>query len=242
MYSSENGSRDLKNSFNLNPFIDEYRRQIINLQLFTHFIFFFNLSNSMFSLTKPLILASNSPRRKQLLKETGFDFKVQVLPTDETYPDDLSPDEVAGHIAYQKAEMFRNDENRDKLILTADTVVIADGLILGKPADPQDAFSMLKMMSGNVHQVVTAVSLLTQNTITTVSDKAFVSFLKLDDAEINLYINRYKPFDKAGSYGIQEWIGMIGIERIEGSFYTIMGLPVHLVYQLLKPYINTSSS
>ena len=195
----------------------------------------------MFSLIRPLVLASNSPRRKQLLKETGFDFEVQVLPTDETYPEDLTPDEVAGHISHQKAEMFRDYENENKLILTADTVVISDGLILGKPADNEDAFRMLKMMSGNVHQVVTAVSLLTENTITTVSDKALVSFLKLNDSEINLYIERYKPFDKAGSYGIQEWIGMIGIEKIEGSFYTIMGLPVHLVYKLLKPYINTSS-
>ncbi|TDE18198.1 Maf family nucleotide pyrophosphatase [Dyadobacter psychrotolerans] len=195
----------------------------------------------MFQLKKKLILASNSPRRKQLLSEAGFEFELKVLPTDESFPADLASNQVAGFISHEKAEMFKSPANSDKLVLTADTVVIQDNQILGKPANRDDAFRMLKMMSGNSHQVVTAVSILHENTITTVSDTALVTFLQLDDAEINYYIEQYKPFDKAGSYGIQEWIGMIGIEKIEGSFYTIMGLPVHLVYQLLKPYMNTSS-
>ena len=195
----------------------------------------------MFQLTKSLILASNSPRRKQLLSEAGFEFQVEVLPTDESFPPTLHPEEVAGYISHQKAEMFQSEGNNDKLILTADTVVIQDHEIFGKPSDKAEAFHMLKMMTGKSHLVVTAVSILNEGKITTVSDKALVSFLKLDDAEINHYIDHCKPFDKAGAYGIQEWIGMVGIEKIEGSFYTIMGLPVHLVYQLLKPYIYSSS-
>jgi len=192
----------------------------------------------MFSLTKPLILASNSPRRKQLLNEAGFEFDIEVIPTDETFPDNMPVEEVAGYISQQKAEMFKSIENSNKLVLTADTVVILENEILAKPLDKNDAFRMLNLLSGTTHKVVTAVSLLTDNTITTISDPALVSFRVLDEVEINYYIEQYKPYDKAGSYGIQEWIGMIGIDKIEGSFYTIMGLPVHTVYQLLKPYME----
>jgi len=195
---------------------------------------------SMLSLTRQLILASNSPRRKQLLKEAGFDFTVEVLPTDETFPDDILPDDVAGYISHQKAEMFRDNHN-GKLVLTADTVVVLDHHILGKPENIWDAYRMLSLLSGKTHKVVTAVSLLDGDTITTVSDLALVTFNELEETEINYYIEHYKPFDKAGSYGIQEWIGMTGIEKIEGSFYTIMGLPVQKVYQLLKPYITQRS-
>jgi septum formation protein len=192
----------------------------------------------MFSLSKQLILASNSPRRKQLLSEAGFTFEVRVLPTDETYPDSLPAGEVAAYISLQKAEMFREAEFADKLILTSDTVVVLEKEVLTKPVDSKDAFDMLSKLSGKEHEVVTAVSLLANGEITTVSDVASVSFRKLENSEINHYIEQYKPFDKAGSYGIQEWIGMVGIEKINGSFYTIMGLPVHVVYQLLKPYMS----
>jgi len=192
----------------------------------------------MFSLTKPLILASNSPRRKQLLYEAGFEFDIEVIPTDETFPDNMPVEEVAGYISQQKAEMFKSIENSNKLVLTADTVVIFENEILAKPLNKNDAFRMLNLLSGTTHKVMTAVSLLTDNTITTISDPALVSFRVLDEVEINYYIEQYKPYDKAGSYGIQEWIGMIGIDKIEGSFYTIMGLPVHTVYQLLKPYME----
>lgn len=190
----------------------------------------------MFKLNTPLVLASNSPRRKQLLQEAGFDFEVEVRPTDETYPADTKPDQVASYIAQQKAEVFRADKY-DKLILTADTVVILEDRILGKPADREEAYTMLRALSGHKHQVVTAVSLLANGQLSTHSDIATVSFKTLEDFEINYYIDHYKPFDKAGSYGIQEWLGMIGIDNIQGSFYTIMGLPVHLVYQILKPYL-----
>ncbi len=189
----------------------------------------------MFQLSKPLILASNSPRRKQLMHDSGFDFEVEVLPTDETYPETLESRMVAAHISGQKAEVFRG-LHPDKIILTSDTVVIVDGEILGKPKDPADAARMLNLLSDRTHEVVTAVSLLSGNEITTKSDVAFVSFRKLDELEINHYIEHYKPFDKAGAYGIQEWISMIGITRIEGSFYTIMGLPVHVVHDMLRPF------
>jgi septum formation protein len=189
----------------------------------------------MFQLSKPLILASNSPRRKQLMHDSGFDFEVEVLPTDETYPETLESRMVAAHISGQKAEVFRG-LHPDKIILTSDTVVIVDGEILGKPKDAADAARMLNLLSDRTHEVVTAVSLLSGNEITTKSDVAFVSFRKLDELEINHYIEHYKPFDKAGAYGIQEWISMIGITRIEGSFYTIMGLPVHVVHDMLRPF------
>lgn len=189
----------------------------------------------MIDLTKQLILASNSPRRKQLLTDAGFEFSVEVLTTDETYPETLPAGEVAAFISRQKAEMFRGLYPAS-LVLTADTVVVAENHILAKPADAADAFRMLKILSGKSHTVVTAVSILSENIIQTVSDEAKVYFRELEDLEISYYIEHYKPFDKAGSYGIQEWIGMTGIEKIEGSFYTIMGLPVHKVYELLKPH------
>lgn len=192
----------------------------------------------MFQLIKPLILASNSPRRKQLLQETGFDFEIEVLPTDESFPDNIPTHEVAGYISSQKAEVFRN-LHPEKIILTADTVVIIGENILNKPKDIADAVSMLKMLSGNTHEVTTAVSLLADDHVYTISDTALVSFRTLEESEINYYIEHYKPFDKAGAYGVQEWIGMVGINRIEGSYYTIMGLPVHIVYQLLKPFLIT---
>lgn len=194
----------------------------------------------MFQLTKPLILASNSPRRKQLLQETGFDFEVKVLPTDESFPDNIPTHEVAGYISSQKAEVFRN-LHPEKIILTADTVVIIGETILNKPKDIADAVRMLKMLSGNTHEVTTAVSLLADDHVYTISDTALVTFRTLEETEINYYIEQYKPFDKAGAYGVQEWIGMVGINRIEGSYYTIMGLPVHVVYQLLKPFLVSQS-
>jgi septum formation protein len=191
----------------------------------------------MISLQKKLILASNSPRRKQLLAEAGFEFSVEALPTDESFPDTLPTEEVAAYISREKAEAFRGIRP-EHIILTADTVVIADHQILAKPSDQSDAFRMLRVLSGRSHEVVTAVSILSDDSIQTVSDSATVYFRELADSEITYYIEQYKPFDKAGSYGIQEWIGMVGIEKIEGSFYTIMGLPVHIVYQLLRPHFK----
>ncbi|KAA6441514.1 septum formation protein Maf [Dyadobacter flavalbus] len=191
----------------------------------------------MIALQKPLVLASHSPRRKQLLTDAGFDFSVEVLPTNETFPAHLPAAEVAAYISHEKAVMFRGLKP-GSIVLTADTVVIADNQILAKPSDFSDAVRMLELLSGKSHTVVTAVSMLCGEEIRTVSDAAKVYFRKLEYSEISYYIENYKPFDKAGAYGIQEWIGMTGIEKIEGSFYTIMGLPVHIVYRLLKPYFG----
>ncbi|KAA0991889.1 Maf family protein [Dyadobacter aurulentus] len=191
----------------------------------------------MIYLQKPLVLASNSPRRKQLLTDAGFTFTVDVKPTDESFPADLPAKDVAAYICEQKAAMFKGD-TEGQIVLTADTVVIAENRILGKPANAAEAFEMLKMMSGRSHEVVTAVSLLNGNHLETISDTATVYFRELAESEISYYIDRCKPFDKAGAYGVQEWIGMTGIEKIVGSFYTIMGLPVHIVYQKLKPFFR----
>jgi septum formation protein len=189
----------------------------------------------MLSLAFPLVLASNSPRRKQLLNDAGFTFRVEVRPTDELFPSDLPAAEVAGYLARHKAEQFANDLTNE-LILCADTIVVVEGTILNKPADDAEARAMLRRLSGRTHQVITGVCLRAEGNLQTISDVAQVTFRELSAYEIEYYIRQYQPFDKAGAYGIQEWIGMVGIERIEGSYYTIMGLPVHRVYDLLKPY------
>jgi septum formation protein len=186
-------------------------------------------------LTRPLILASNSPRRQQLLRQLGIPFKVEVRPTDERFPSDMPVAEVPAFLARQKAEQFRADVG-DALVLCADTVVVVDNDILNKPAGAEEAARMLRRLSGRAHQVITGLCLWSADDVVTDTDTATVVFKTLEEAEIAHYISTFQPFDKAGAYGIQEWIGMIGVDRIEGSFYTIMGLPVHRVYQLLKNY------
>ncbi|AYQ34651.1 nucleoside triphosphate pyrophosphatase [Runella sp. SP2] len=190
----------------------------------------------MINLSHALVLASNSPRRQQLLREMGVEFTVQVRPTDELFPSNMPVSDVAGYLAQHKAEQFAHDLG-DKLILCADTVVVVDDTILNKPADAAEARNMLQLLSGRSHQVITGVCLLSPQGYKTLSDVAHVTFKTLTDSEIEYYITHYRPFDKAGAYGVQEWIGMIGIPRIEGSFYTIMGLPLHKVYELLQPFM-----
>lgn len=190
----------------------------------------------MISLSRSLVLASNSPRRQQLLRELGFEFTVEVRPTDELFPADMPAAQVAGYLARHKAEQFAHDLG-DKLVLCADTVVVVDNQILNKPADAFEARAMLEKLSGRSHQVITGVCLLSAEGYQTISDVAEVTFKPLTETEIEYYITHYRPFDKAGAYGVQEWIGMIGIPRIEGSFYTIMGLPLHKVYELLRPFM-----
>lgn len=191
----------------------------------------------MIQLSHSLFLASNSPRRQQLLREMGVEFTVEVRPTDELFPADMPVSDVAGYLAQHKAEQFAHDLG-EKLILCADTVVVVDDTILNKPANAAEAREMLRLLSGRSHQVITGVCLLNPQGYQTISDVAHVTFKTLTDSEIEYYITHYRPFDKAGAYGVQEWIGMVGIPRIEGSFYTIMGLPLHQVYQLLLPYIR----
>lgn len=187
-----------------------------------------------FSLSKHLVLASNSPRRKELLGGLGYRFEVRVVDVDESFPERLPAEEVAAYVASAKAETYSVSEH--EAILCADTVVVADKKILGKPVSRDEAIRMLGALSGGRHQVISAVVLKTSDSVKVLSDHVTVSFKKLDVREIEFYVDHFRPFDKAGGYGIQEWIGMMGVERIDGSFYTVMGLPTHLVYELLKPF------
>ena len=184
-----------------------------------------------------LILASNSPRRKELLAGLGVPFEVRVLQDiDEHYPESLPVNEVARYIAKEKADAYRRIVASDELIITADTVVIVGDEILGKPIDEADAVRMLKLLSGRTHQVTTGVCLLTAEKERCFDVTTDVTFKTLTDEEIHYYVNRYRPFDKAGAYGIQEWIGYIGVTGLNGSYYNVMGLPVQRIYQELTKH------
>ncbi|WP_343660590.1 Maf family nucleotide pyrophosphatase [Chryseobacterium sp.] len=180
-----------------------------------------------------LLLASQSPRRKELLSSLGFKFEVVKIDCEEILPENIKIEDAAAYLSDLKAEAFRSLE-ADEVLLTADTVVAVDHQILGKPKDEADAFKMLQSLSGRTHQVYTGITIKTVNKSFTETDVADVTLDQLTDEEINYYIQNYKPFDKAGSYGIQEWLGMAKIRSLTGSFYTIMGLPTHLVYKILK--------
>ena len=191
----------------------------------------------MKTLKYKLILASNSPRRKELLAGLGLPFEVRVLQDiDEHYPDSLTVNEVARYIAKEKADAYRRIIAPDELIITADTVVIVGDEILGKPVDEADAIRMLRLLSGRTHQVTTGVCLLTATKESCFDVTTDVTFKTLPDEEIHYYVDRYRPFDKAGAYGIQEWIGYIGVTGLHGSYYNVMGLPVQRIYQELTKY------
>ena len=182
-----------------------------------------------------LILASNSPRRKELLAGLGLPFEVRVLQDiDESYPDDLPVSEVALYIAGKKTDAYRAIVNDDELIITADTVVIVGDEILGKPVDEADAERMLRQLSGRIHQVTTGVCLLTASQERRFAVTTDVTFKELSDEEIRYYVTTYKPFDKAGAYGIQEWIGYVGVTCLHGSYYNVMGLPVQRIYETIR--------
>ena len=184
-----------------------------------------------------LILASNSPRRKELLAGLGVPFEVRVLQDiDEHYPENLPVNEVARYIAKEKADAYRRIVAADELIITADTVVIVGDEILGKPMDEADAVRMLRLLSGRTHQVTTGVCLLTAEKERCFDVTTDVTFKTLTDEEIHYYVNRYRPFDKAGAYGIQEWIGYIGVTGLNGSYYNVMGFPVQRIYQELTKH------
>ncbi len=184
----------------------------------------------------PVILASKSPRRQQLLSLMDVDFRVVLKEVDESYPEHLTPEEIAVYIATQKAEAFDEDVT-DEVVLTADTIVAIDGEILGKPADKEQAVQMLKKLSGRVHKVVTGVCLFYKGKYNKFYDVSEVLFRPLSEQEIRAYVDAYEPLDKAGAYGIQERIGLIGIERINGSYTNVVGLPTEKVYQQLKKMI-----
>ncbi len=187
----------------------------------------------MMSSTLRLILASNSPRRKQLLSELGFEFTVRTCQVDEDFPDDMLPGEVAEYLARKKNKANREIASTGEVVITADTVVIRDRDILNKPEDVQEAYDMIKSLSGRAHDVVTGVCISNHEQVNSFSVKTTVHFAELSDEEIYHYIEIAKPFDKAGAYGIQEWIGLIGVTRLEGSYSNVVGLPTREVYEAL---------
>jgi len=181
----------------------------------------------------PIMLGSGSPRRKLLLQEMGFRFRIKTLPTDESYPDHLEPVGVATYLAQKKSLPLRSELLENEVLITSDTVVALDHEIFGKSEYHEEAFEMLRKLSGKTHQVISGLCVyhngkeLLDYSITHVTFKVFT------DAELNYYIERYQPFDKAGSYGIQEWIGQIGVEKIEGSYYNVVGLPTEKLWDIL---------
>ena len=184
-----------------------------------------------------IILASNSPRRKELLAGLGLAFDVRVLQgIDESYPPTLPTRDIAEYISQKKAAAYREQLADDELVITADTIVVLGDEVMGKPADEQDASNMLHKLSGKTHQVITGVTLTTKERQQSFSVLTDVTFKQLSDEEIDYYIVHYHPMDKAGAYGIQEWIGYIGVTGLNGSYFNVMGLPVQRIYEALKTY------
>lgn len=182
-----------------------------------------------------IVLASKSPRRQELLKHIGVDFTILTKDVDESYPSRLAPLEVAPFLSLKKAKAFEDSELPENfMVITADTVVIAENEILGKPKDRDDAFRMLELLSGKTHKVVTGVTVRTKDFTKTFSVMSKVTFDNLDNQEIEYYVDNYKPYDKAGAYGIQEWVGYIGVSCVEGSYFNVMGLPTRKLYMVLK--------
>ena len=181
-----------------------------------------------------ILLGSNSPRREELLRGIDIDFEVKVLPDiDETYPSSLPVEEVAEFVAQKKAESYIKTLQADELLITADTIVLLDGKIYGKPINKDDAKDMLRALSGKTHRVISGVCLTSIVKKSSFSVSSDVEFDELTDEGIDYYIDHYSPFDKAGSYGVQEWIGYIGVKHINGSYYNIMGLPIQRLYKEL---------
>lgn len=185
-----------------------------------------------------IVLASRSSRRQYLLKELGLDFEIISTDVQEDYPDSLLPEEIATFLAEKKADGFDTSRMDEKMIIVAaDTIVFLEGEVLGKPGNYEEAFSMLRKLSGKRHEVITGVCIKSRDKRKTFHVTSHVYFKELCDKEIDYYINNFRPYDKAGGYGIQEWIGYIGISKLEGSFFNVMGLPVKEVYEeLLKNY------
>jgi len=182
---------------------------------------------------KHLILASGSPRRQHFLKELGLDHEIRLKEIEENYPDHLKKEEITDFLAKLKASPFKNELKENDILITADTIVWLNNKAIGKPKDQSDAIQMLEKLSKNTHEVISSVCLTSATKQIIFSDVTKVTFKKLSKEEILFYVNKYKPFDKAGSYGIQEWIGYIGIENINGSYFNVMGFPVHKFYREL---------
>ncbi|KGL63597.1 Maf family nucleotide pyrophosphatase [Polaribacter sp. Hel1_85] len=181
-----------------------------------------------------VILASKSPRRQQFFKDLDIDFTIQLKEVEEIYPLELKGIEITDFLADLKSKAFKSLSEKD-LLITSDTIVWLDNVALGKPKDAKDAFKMLRALSGKKHEVITSISIKSKKNQKIINDVTTVSFKELSDEEINYYIKNYKPFDKAGAYGIQEWIGYIAIDNLEGSYFNVVGLPIHKLYaELMK--------
>jgi septum formation protein len=180
-----------------------------------------------------IILASGSPRRQQFFKDLDLDFEIRIKEIEENYPDNLKEVQITNYLAELKSSAFDGEIADNEIIITSDTLVWLNDKALGKPKDYNDAFEILKSISSATHQVFTSVCFATKNSKKTIFDETKVTFKKLNDSEIHYYLENYKPFDKAGAYGIQEWIGLIGITKIEGSYSNVVGLPTKKVYDFL---------
>lgn len=184
-----------------------------------------------------VVLASNSPRRKELLAGLDIDFEVRVLKgIDESYPESLPTKDIAQYISQKKAQVYTIAE--DELLLTADTIVVLGDEVMGKPSDEADAKRMLRALAGNTHQVITGVCMKTLDRESSFSVVTDVTFKNLTDEEIDYYVRKYQPYDKAGSYGIQEWIGYVGVTGLKGSYFNVMGLPVQRIYEEMKNFLK----
>lgn len=184
-----------------------------------------------------IILASNSPRRKELLAGIDVPFEVRVMAgIDESYPNTLLTKDIAEYISKKKAAAYRETMADNELVITADTIVVLGSQVMGKPHDADEACSMLRQLSGQTHQVITGVTLTTKERQMSFSVETDITFKTLSDEEIDYYVTHYQPFDKAGAYGIQEWIGHIGVTGMSGSYFNVMGLPVQRIYEALKTF------
>lgn len=184
-----------------------------------------------------IVLASNSPRRKELLQRMGVNFKVRTLfGIDESYPDSLRGEDIVRYISRNKAQAYRSSMAPNELLITADTIVYVEGEVMGKPKTAEQAKEMLHKLSGKSHQVITGVTIVMADRTEDFGVTSQVKFAEITDEEINFYVDNYLPFDKAGAYGIQEWIGIVAVEEIKGSYFNVVGLPVQRLYQKLKTF------
>jgi len=181
-----------------------------------------------------IILASGSPRRQQFFKDLDLDFEIRLKEIDEVYPPNLREEDITDYLAVLKSDAFERELKDREILITSDTIVWHENKALGKPKDDQDAFAMLKSLSNKTHKVITSVCFKTKDKIEVISDTTHVTFKDLSDAQIQYYLDKYQPYDKAGSYGIQEWIGFVGVSKIDGSYANVMGLPVDKVYDYLS--------
>ncbi len=185
-----------------------------------------------------IILASGSPRRQEFFKDLGIDFEIRLRPVEEDYPKDLQHAEISDYLAQLKSKPFEKELKENDILITSDTIVWHNDMALGKPIDEEDAFNMIQSMRGKTHEVITSVCFTTTKAQKTVNCLTKVTFKEFTDDEIWYYVKNFSPLDKAGAYGIQEWIGQIGVTKIEGSYFNVMGLPVHLVYETLGNFIK----